>query len=102
MGQVVEKTKRQRLRRRTYVWMLSGLALVSALLYWEQIAVLYLVSTIVLTALLLAVAFSDLGRDDRESTDSDTVARTEYSVMLGTSAQSVSVPRKTPRQKETA
>ncbi len=98
MRQVIEQAKRRRLRRKTYVWMLSGLAVVSALLYWDQIAVLYIVSTLVLTALLLAVAFSDLGRGERELPDPDTVAMGENRMPPGASSQSVSNPRKNRRK----
>jgi choline-glycine betaine transporter len=44
--------------------------LVAALLYYEQIAVLYVLVTLALVALLLIVAFADLekvGRQDLES-----------------------------------
>jgi hypothetical protein len=50
---------------------LSAVAFVSALLYWEQTAILYVLSTLAMCGLLLVVAFSDLeGRDKelREST----------------------------------
>lgn len=58
--------------RGRFIWGLSAVAFVSALLlYWEQTALLYLLSTLVMCGLLLVVAFSDLeGRDKalREST----------------------------------
>ncbi|HEU4595722.1 MAG TPA: hypothetical protein VFS10_11330 [Pyrinomonadaceae bacterium] len=60
---------------------MSAVAFVSALLYWEQTALLYVLSTLAMCGLLLVVAFSDLeGRDqelsesalnERAATDSD-------------------------------
>jgi hypothetical protein len=51
---------------RKYIWMLTALAAVSALLYWEQTALLYVISSLLVTGLLLVVAFSDLEGRDRE------------------------------------
>lgn len=45
------------------------MAFVAALLYWEQTAVLYVLSTLAMCALLLVVAFSDLEGRDRELTE---------------------------------
>lgn len=39
---------------------------VSAMLYWEQTEIIYLLSTLVIAGLLLVVAFSDLEGRDRE------------------------------------
>jgi len=36
------------------------------LLYWEQVAVLYVLSTLAMSALLLVVAFSNLEARDKE------------------------------------
>ena len=41
-------------------------AIVIALLYWEQAAVLYVLSTLAMCALLLVVAFSNLEARDKE------------------------------------
>lgn len=65
MGQL-EIRKRRRLRRRTYIWALSWLAVVSALIYWEHTALLYVLATLAMTVLLIMVAFSDLEGRDRE------------------------------------
>lgn len=82
MGQIVGTTKRRRWRSSKYIWMLSVVAAVSALLYWEQTALLYVISTLVLTGLLLVVAFSDLEGRDRElnkpaETDVATIAESD-------------------------
>jgi len=68
MDQIVGTPKRRRRPGKKYIWMLSALAAVSALLYWEQTAVLYVVSTLLVTGLLLVVAFADLETRDRDLT----------------------------------
>ena len=66
MGQIVKTSKRRRRWPSKYIWMLSAATAVSALLYWEQTALLYVVSTLLLCGLLLAVAFADLEGSVRE------------------------------------
>jgi hypothetical protein len=59
-------------RRRTYIWALSGLTTISALIYWEQTAILFVLSTLAMCVLLLVVAFADLeGRDKELHKESD-------------------------------
>jgi len=53
-------------RYRKFVWILGSSAIVIALLYWEQAAVLYVLSTLAMSALLLVVAFSNLEARDEE------------------------------------
>jgi len=51
-------------RRRTFTWTIGVATVVAALLYWEQVAFLYLLSTLAMCALLFVVGFSDLkGKD---------------------------------------
>jgi hypothetical protein len=66
MRKNVERNRRGPSRLRTYLYTLSGLIIVCALIYWEQTALLYVVSTLAVCALLLAVAFADLEGKDRE------------------------------------
>lgn len=47
----------------------------AVLIYWEQIALLYVVATLGLVALLLIVGFADLEKVDREK--AEVFARTE-------------------------
>jgi len=47
-------------RRRKFAWVFGASALVIALLYWEQAAMLYVLSTLAMCAVLLVVAFSNL------------------------------------------
>lgn len=53
-------------RYRKVAWIFSSSAIVIALLYWEQAAVLYVLSTLAICAVLLVVAFSDLEAQDKE------------------------------------
>jgi hypothetical protein len=58
-----DKMNLQRRRRRKLFWLFVA-ASVSALLLEEQVAVLYVLSTLAICGLMLVVAFSDLeGRD---------------------------------------
>ena len=53
-------------RYRKFAWIFGSTAIVFALLYWEQAAVLYVLSTLAMCALLLVVAFSNLEARDKE------------------------------------
>lgn len=53
-------------RYRKFAWLFGSSAMVIALLYWEQAAVLYVLSTLAMCALLLVVAFSNLEARDKE------------------------------------
>ena len=53
-------------RYRKFAWIIGSSAIVIALLYWEQVAVLYVLSTLAMSALLLVVAFSNLEARDKE------------------------------------
>jgi membrane protein implicated in regulation of membrane protease activity len=53
-------------RYRKFAWILGTSATVIGLLYWEQVAVLFVVSTLAMCALLLVVAFSNLEAQDKE------------------------------------
>ena len=54
--------------------------LVAALLYWEQAALVYVLSTLAVCGLLLVVAFSDLEGRGKELTDA---ARQEQTAPAG-------------------
>jgi hypothetical protein len=53
-------------RYRKFAWIFGSSAIVIALLYWEQAAVLYVLSTLAVCALLLVVMFSNLEARDKE------------------------------------
>ena len=63
---------RRRRRLITTLWLLGLLLLISVLIYKELTAVLYILATLGVTALLLVVAFSNLSkRDDSGERSSD-------------------------------
>lgn len=47
--------------RMTFLWIAIAAAIIVGLIWTEQVALLYVLATLSLTALLLIVAFSDLG-----------------------------------------
>jgi len=61
----LDKMKIQRRRRRKLFWLFAAAA-VSALLFAEQVAVLYVLSTLAICGLMIVVAFSNLESRDAE------------------------------------
>ena len=73
---------RRRRKLITVLWALGTTALVVTLIYLEKTAVLYILSTVSIAALLLIVAFSDLaqehkGQDLAQATDAPGAANRE-------------------------
>ena len=65
----MRRNSKSRIRKRRYrkfAWIFGTSAIVIALLYWEQAAVLYVLSTLSVCALLLVVMFSNLEARDKE------------------------------------
>ncbi|HEX8491733.1 MAG TPA: hypothetical protein VF658_02730 [Pyrinomonadaceae bacterium] len=58
-------------RLRTFLWIAGLAALVIALLYFEQTAILYLLATLGLTALLIVVALADLSGARRVASETE-------------------------------
>lgn len=58
--------RRRKWRRRSKLSLLLSLATISALIYWEQTAALYVLSTLAICVVLLLVAFADLEGKDKE------------------------------------
>jgi hypothetical protein len=54
---------RRRRKLNTLLWALGVTAVVVALIYFEKTAILYILCTLGVTALLLVVAFADLGEN---------------------------------------
>lgn len=77
MSQRVNTLKGQKRRGRGLIQILSAAAFVSAILYWEQTAILYVLSTLAMCGLLLVVAFSDMEGRDRELSDSTLTERAD-------------------------
>ncbi len=63
------RTKTKKSRTLTYLWIFGLALLVFLLIYFEQTAVLYIFSTLGVTALLIIVATADLGRSERSPGD---------------------------------
>lgn len=59
------KRRNQLRRRRKFFWLFAAAA-VSALLFEEQVAVLFVLSTLAICGLLMVVAFSNLEARDAE------------------------------------
>jgi heme A synthase len=61
--------KESKLNRRTtaLLWFLAVAIVIGTLIYLEQIAILYVLATVSLVALLLIVAFADLENVGREN-----------------------------------
>ena len=62
-------TKERKLGRRAIalIWLIAVAAVIGTLIYLGQIAILYVLATISLVALLLVVAFADLEKVGREN-----------------------------------
>jgi len=63
------RTKPKKNRALTYLWIFGLALLVFLLIYFEQTAVLYIFSTLGVTALLIIVATADLGSSDLSSSE---------------------------------
>ena len=59
---IVAKNKKN--RRLTYLWIFGLAVLVFLLIYFDQTALLYVLSTLGVTVLLIIVAAADLGRSE--------------------------------------
>lgn len=64
MSQNIRATKQKRRRGFTYLWIFGLALLVFLLIYFEQTALLYILATLGVTALLIIVALADLGRSE--------------------------------------
>jgi hypothetical protein len=64
------RTKTKKSRKLTYLWIFGLALLVFLLIYFEQTAILYIFSTLGVTALLIIVATADLGASELSSGDS--------------------------------
>ena len=65
MSQKIQAKKTGKRRWLTYLWIVGILVVVSLLIYFERTALLYVLATLGVTALLLIVAFADLGANER-------------------------------------
>jgi hypothetical protein len=61
MSQRIKTNKTKRRRGFTYLWIAALAALVFLVIYFEQTALLYVLATLGVTALLFVVAVADIG-----------------------------------------
>jgi hypothetical protein len=64
MSQRIIRAKQRKRRLFTYLWISALAVSVFLLIYFEQIALLYILATLGVTVLLIIVALADLGRGD--------------------------------------
>lgn len=56
-------------RRTTFIWIAASTAIIVGLIWTEQVALLYVLATLSVTALLMIVAMADLGGARRQLTE---------------------------------
>jgi hypothetical protein len=64
MSQRINKARQRKRRSFTYLWIFGLAVLIFLLIYFEQIALLYILATFGVTVLLVIVALADLGRGE--------------------------------------
>ena len=64
---MTETTRRFSRRTTAFFWCLAVIVILGVLIYLEQIALLYVLTTVALVALLLIVSFADLEKVGREN-----------------------------------
>lgn len=64
---MAQKTKKLSRRSKALLWLALVSVAVGAMIYFEQIAILYVVATVALVALLVIVGFSNLEKVGRQS-----------------------------------
>lgn len=64
---MAQKTKKLSRRSKALLWLALVSLAVGAMIYFEQIAILYVVATVALVALLVIVGFSNLEKVGRQS-----------------------------------
>jgi amino acid permease len=64
MSQRLRSNKNKKRRGFTYLWIFGLAVLIFLLIYFEQTALLYVLATLGVTALLVIVALADLGRGE--------------------------------------
>lgn len=90
MSQRIQVKKNRKRRAITYLWIFALVLVVSLLIYFERTALLYVLATIGVTALLVIVAFADLGGGE----GSDTTLLDAQAVGSGISAAQPNLVKK--------
>ena len=71
-------------RRMTLLWIAALVAVVIGLLYWEKIALLYVLATLGVTALMIGAAMADLAGTKRISAESVAPVPADDAAAIGT------------------
>jgi heme O synthase-like polyprenyltransferase len=66
-ARIAARNAKRRNRTITYTWILALAALTIALIYWELTALLYVLATLGVTALLIVVALSDIAHAEKST-----------------------------------
>ncbi|HYE65779.1 MAG TPA: hypothetical protein VD966_09350 [Pyrinomonadaceae bacterium] len=93
-------TRRMSRRKVTLLWVTGLAATVIALIYWEQAALLYVLATLGLAALLTVVALADLKgapKDSAEPARADDAAAIGSGIATTLPSGASTAPRKTRR-----
>ena len=69
-ARIAARNAKRRNRTITYTWILALAALTIALIYWELTALLYVLATLGVTALLIVVALSDIAHAEKSASQS--------------------------------
>lgn len=67
------RTKVKKRRGSIYLWILGLILVAAVLIYFEQTAMLYILSTLGVTVLLVIVALADLGKSELTGAEMDKV-----------------------------
>lgn len=85
MSQRIQAKKTQKRRWMTYLWIFGITLIVSLLIYFERTALLYVLATLGVTALLLIVAFADLGNREHSSDSTGNISGPNASTLTNKS-----------------
>jgi hypothetical protein len=84
-------------RRMTLLWIAALVAIVIGLLYWEKIALLYVLATLGVTALMIGAAMADLAGTKKISAGSIAPVPADDAAAIGTGITSTA-PRVASRK----
>jgi Flp pilus assembly protein TadB len=87
-ARTINRQTRRRRRTITYAWIVALAIITISLIYWEMIALLYVLATLGVTILLVVVAVSDLAHAERVTPQ---IAAADQPASLGSGAPSASV-----------
>ena len=84
---------RKKKRSLTLLWIVAAAIVIISLIYWEQTALLYVISTLGVTALLVVVAFADLSGARKITREATAPADDAAAIGSGLATQSAATNR---------